>query len=85
MIENVEDVLDSDANEIDDQFNNRKIDVDQFLKMNKWIEEREDSQDERSAKFNVLQVRLELKIKEMMGLNDTPIVRFLKSLNPFKN
>lgn len=84
MFENVEDVLDSDANEIDDQFNNRRMNVNQFLKMNKWIEEREDAQDERYEKFNALQKRLELKIEEILGLNKNPIIRFLKSFNPFK-
>lgn len=84
MIENVEDVLDSDVNEIDNQFNNRKIDVDQFLKMNKWIEEREIAQEERYDKFNALETRLELKINEMMGLNKNPIISFFKSFNPFR-
>jgi len=84
MFENVEDVLDSDANEIDDQFNRRQMDVNQFLKMNKWIEEREDAQDERYEKFNVLQKRLELKIKEILGSNKNPIIQFLKSFNPFR-
>jgi ppGpp synthetase/RelA/SpoT-type nucleotidyltranferase len=85
MIENIEDILDNDVNEIDDQFNNRKIDVDQFLKMNQWFEEREVDQDKRYEKFSALERRLELKINEMMGSGRNRFMQFLKSFNPFKN
>ena len=57
--------------------------MNQFLKLNKWIEEREDAQDERYEKFNDLQKRLEFKITEILGLNKNPLIRFFKSLNPF--
>lgn len=84
LFENVEDILDSDVNEIDNQFNKRKMDVDQFLKLNIWIKEREDAQDERYQKYNALQKRLELKIDEILGINKNPFMRFLNSFNPFK-
>jgi ppGpp synthetase/RelA/SpoT-type nucleotidyltranferase len=84
MIENVEEVLYSDIDDIDQQFSNREINKNQFLKLTKWIQEREEAQDIRFKKFNELQYRLELKIKEMIKSNENQIVRFLKSFFPSK-
>lgn len=85
MIKNVEEVLDNDIVDFDQQFNNREISVNQFLKLTKWIEEREKAQDLRYEKFNELQVRLELKINEMLRSSKNPIIRVLRFLGLVKN
>lgn len=85
MIENVEEVLDNDIDDIGQQFNNREISVNQFLKLTEWIEEREKAQDLRYEKFNELQDRLEHRINEMLRYSKNPIIRFLKFIGLAKN
>lgn len=82
MLENLDDVIDSDLNAIDEQFQSKKIDVNQFLKLNEWLNEREDAQEERIKKVNRISESLQIKISNITKRNKNPILDFFQSFFP---
>lgn len=84
MLENIENVIDSDSLEIDEQFEQKQINVNQLLKLNVWLEEREKSHKKRIDKFNELQNRLEHKITDLLKTQNKPLKKLIRRINPFK-
>lgn len=81
MFANINEGLDSDSDDIDEQFNSKKINVNQFLKLNEWLAEREEAQKIRIEKFEALQRKLQIKIDELTKEN--PMKEFFKSILPW--